>query len=152
MQRPGHHLAEFNTGILRHDWDDPRIAPFADALDRVNAIAQRSPGFVWRLSDDEMDAAQKDPKGVLGGNPRLASTLSVWEDGDSLRRFVHDTLHGRFMARASEWLLPEEAAMVLWWVPVGHRPTIEEAAARLDQFRSCGESEDAFGWKSLAKV
>ncbi|GGF52254.1 hypothetical protein GCM10011319_12160 [Mameliella alba] len=65
----GWHLAEFNIGILRYDWEDPRIAEFSDNLDRVFAVAERSPGYVWHMAEAEMDAAQTDPGGPLGGNP-----------------------------------------------------------------------------------
>lgn len=141
-------LASFNLGLLRHDWDDPRIAEFADNLDRVNAIAHRSEGFVWQMGPDKMDAAQRDPDGPLGGNPRLASTLSVWRDRDCLHRFVFRTLHRRFFDRRAAWFDPGQPGprLVLWWVPRGHRPTIGEAARRLDLRRDRGDSDDAFGW------
>ena len=73
-------LAEFNIGILKYDWEDPRVADFRDNLDAVFALAARSPGYVWHMGEDEMEAAQLDASGPLGGNPRTASTLSVWED------------------------------------------------------------------------
>ncbi|MGI9413652.1 MAG: DUF3291 domain-containing protein [Hyphomicrobiales bacterium] len=141
------HLAEFNIGVLRHDWDDPRVADFVDGLDRVNAIAARAPGFVWRLPDDDMEAAQRDPTGPLGGNPRTASTLSVWADVASLEHFVWHTLHKRFYDRRTEWFAPGQGVrLVLWHVPVGHRPTIGEAAARLTHLDAHGDTAFAFGW------
>ena len=93
------HLAEFNFGTLRYPWGDPRIAGFETALDQVNAIAARSPGFVWRMPDDAMDAAQTDPDGPLADRPNTASTLSVWTGAAPLYRFVTKTLHARIMAR-----------------------------------------------------
>lgn len=68
----GHHLAELNLGILKHDWDDSRVKDFVDGLDLVNGIAQRAPGFVWMMSGAQMEREQLDPKGALGGNPRMA--------------------------------------------------------------------------------
>lgn len=145
------HLAEFNIGILRHDWDDPRIAGFQSNLDRVNAIAQRSPGFVWQMGEDDMDAAQNDPAGPLGGNPRTASTLSVWQDADSLRHFVFNTLHKHFLDRRAEWFDPQPGPrLVIWEVAAGHRPSIAEAAARLDLLAREGDTDAAFGWAYLA--
>ncbi len=142
------HLAEFNIGTLKHDWDDPRVADFANNLDRVNAIAARSPGFVWRMSDDDMDSAQTDRAGVLGGNPRTASTLSVWEDLASLEAFVWNTVHKKFYDRRGEWYDGDQGLrLVLWHVPAGHRPTIEEAMARYTHLDRFGESDYAFGWK-----
>ncbi|MGI9475921.1 MAG: DUF3291 domain-containing protein [Hyphomicrobiaceae bacterium] len=141
------HLTEFNIGVLRHDWDDPRVADFADGLDQVNAVAARSPGFVWRLPDDDMEAAQCDPAGVLGGNPRTASTLSVWQDVAHLERFVWHTVHKRFFDRRNEWFAPGQGLrLVLWHVPVDHRPTIAEAAGRLAHLETHGDTAHAFGW------
>lgn len=143
-------LASFNIGVLRYDWDDPRVADFAENIDRVNNIAKRSPGFVWMLDDDAMDAAQNDPEGLLGGNPRTASTLSVWEDADSLGRFVWTTVHRAFYARRDEWYGPDQGPrLVLWRVAEGHRPTIAEAMDRLQHIDRHGPSAHAFGWDEI---
>ncbi|MGR3803576.1 DUF3291 domain-containing protein [Marinibacterium profundimaris] len=152
MQPVGHHIAEFNIGTLAHDWDDPRVADFVNNLDRVNAVAARSPGFVWRMTDDDMDAAQKDTGGVLGGNPRTASTLSVWEDVESLEHFVWNTVHKRFYDRRGEWYDEAENTgprLVMWWLAEGERPTIGDAKARLDHLAAHGDSDYAFGWAHL---
>lgn len=142
------HLAEFNIGILKHDWDDPRVKDFVDGLDLVNAVAARSPGFVWRLSDDDMDVAQNDQDGPLGGNPRTASTLSVWESVAALEAFVWNTVHRQFYARKDEWYdLSDALRFVMWWVPKGHRPTIAEAADRFRMLEINGPSNKAFGWR-----
>jgi hypothetical protein len=151
MQPAGHHIAEFNVGVLKHDWADPRVADFANNLDRVNAVAQRSPGFLWMLGEDAMDAAQNDPDGPLGGNPRTASTLSVWEDVASLERFVWTTVHKQFYDRRAEWYAPTDALrLVMWWVPTGHRPGIAEAMDRFRHLEAQGPSDHAFGWSHLA--
>ena len=144
-----HHLAEFNFGTLRHDWDDPRIADFQNNLDRVNGLAARSPGFVWRLDDAAMETAQLDANGVFD-NPRTASTLSVWEDFDSLWNFVWKTVHRRFYDRRAEWYDAKgNGNFVMWWVPVGHRPDVAEGMARFEQLQTHGSSDFAFGWKHL---
>lgn len=151
MKQPdGHHLAEFNLGELKYDWEDPRVADFRDNLDRVNGIAKRSPGFVWMLSEDEMEAAQNDAEGFLGGNPRLASTLSVWESVETLEHFVWNTLHKAFYDRKAEWYDPtDKPRLVMWWVPVGHRPDIGEAMSRYRKLEAEGDSPFAFGWAGL---
>ncbi|WP_370285370.1 DUF3291 domain-containing protein [Pseudooceanicola nanhaiensis] len=153
MSAPIRHIAEFNIGILRHDWDDPRIADFVNGLDRVNALAHRSPGFVWMLGNDDMEAAQLDAEGVLGGHPRTASTLSVWESADALGHFVWNTVHRQYYARRGEWYDDAEQApgprMVLWHVDAGHRPTIAEAKARLDHLAEHGPTDHAFGWDAV---
>lgn len=150
MTRPGHHLAELNLGILRHDWDDPRVKAFVDGIDLVNRVAERSPGFVWRMTDDDMDAAQNDPTGALGGDPRMASTMSVWEDVASLEAFVWNTVHRQFFERRAEWFdAVESIRLVMWWVPEGHRPSIGEGMERFRHLETHGDSEHAFGWKYL---
>lgn len=148
------HLAEFNIGILRYDWDDPRVADFANNLERVFAIARRSPGYVWHLEDDDMEAAQLDENGPLGGNPRTASTLSVWEDADSLRNFVWNTVHKRFYDRRGEWYDDKDQGLrlVMWWIPAGHRPEIAEAMERYRHLESRGETGYAFGWNRLNSI
>jgi len=151
LTQPPMPLAELNFGTLRHDWDDPRVAPFVEAIDKVNAIARRSPGFIWMLGDEEMDAAQKDPDGPFGDNKRVASTLSVWEDGASLMAFVHKTLHQRFMVRAADWFEPlDRSHLVMWPVAIGHRPTLAEGLERFRQWQAEGDTPMAFGAKGGA--
>ncbi|AUH35027.1 DUF3291 domain-containing protein [Paracoccus tegillarcae] len=150
MDRSGHHLAEFNLGVLKYDWDDPRVKGFVDGLDLVNGIAQRSAGFVWMLGEDEMDAAQRDPDGALDGNPRTASTLSVWEDVPSLEHFVWNTVHKQFYDRKDEWYDAVDAVrLVMWWVPIGYRPTLAEAMSRFRLLDEQGDGPEAFGWAWL---
>lgn len=141
------HIAEFNFGRLRHGWEDPRSADFVAGLDAVNAVAMRSPGFVWMLDGDAMDAVQRDPSGVFGGDPAIAATLSVWRSVAALRAFVHNTLHKRFFARGPEWFEPPAGPnFVMWPVPAGHRPSAAEAMARIDQLRDQGPGPSAFSW------
>lgn len=141
------HLAEFNKGILKYDWDDPRIADFANNLDLVNGVAQRADGFIWMLDEEGMEAAQLDKSGPLGGNPRTASTLSVWRDLAALEHFVWNTVHKRFYDRAGEWYDPHQGLrMVLWWVPEGHKPSVAEAVERFTHLQTHGDSDFAFGW------
>lgn len=144
------YLAEFNIGVLKYDWDDPRLSDFMNNLDRVYSIAERSAGYVWHLSGDEMDAVQKDTKGVLQGNPRIASTLSVWEDASSLEHFTWNTLHKQFYDRKNEWYAPEDQGwhghrLVMWHVPKGHRPDVNEAVDRLEHLAHHGDTKFAFG-------
>lgn len=144
MQR---HLAEFNWGVLRADWDSPVVAEFVEGLDKVNAAAERSDGFIWRLSDEAMEAGQLDPDGPMGGNPRAASTLSVWRDLPSLESFVFKSVHRIFWRRRTDWFEPGQGLrLVLWWVAPGTRPTLAEAVARADHLHAHGDTDHAFGW------
>ena len=143
-------LAEFNIGTLKYDWDDPRVADFQNNLDRVYDIARRSPGYIWHLEGEEMEAAQRDAQGVLGGNPRTASTLSVWQDAETLGNFVWNTVHKQFYDRKSEWYDPDQGLrLVMWWVPAGHIPTLPEAMERFHHLENHGNSDQAFGWSHL---
>lgn len=150
QQLADHHLAEFNFGTLKFDWDDPRVKAFVDGLDLVNGLAAQSSGFVWRLPDDDMDTEQNDPDGALGGNPRTASTLSVWESLASLENFVWKTVHRQFYLRKAEWYDAQgNGNFVMWWVPHGHRPTVREGMARWTHMTKHGNSDHAFGWSHL---
>lgn len=153
MQPKGHHLAELNFGTLLHDWDDPRVKGFVDGLALVNGLAAKSPGFVWRLSDDDMDHAQNDPNEAFGGDSRMASTLSVWEDAASLEHFVWNTVHRQFYERRAEWFAAVgNSHLVMWWVPVDYRPTVAEGLERWRHHEAHGDSDHAFGWKHLAEA
>lgn len=144
------HLAEFNFGTLAYPFGDPRIAGFEDAIDQVNDIGARSPGFVWRMSDDDMDAEQIDPHGVLSDRPNTASTLTVWEDPASLYHFVTRTLHARIMKGAPDWFVPGDSGhLVCWWVPEGSRPTVAEGMQRWRDLQQHGDTEMTFGAKHL---
>lgn len=147
------HLAEFNFGTLRYPWGDPRIAGFEEAVDQVNAIGARSPGFVWRMPDDDMDAAQNDPTGPLADRPNTASTLSVWEDAGALYRFVTKTLHARIMKGAPDWFDPGDSGhLVCWWVPGGHQPDVAEGMAMWQLLQDNGENEKLFGANRLKLI
>lgn len=143
------HLAELNLGVLKHDWDDPRVQGFVDGIDLVNRVAELSDGFIWRVSDEEMDAAQRDPDGPFG-NPRTASTMSVWRDQKSLEHFVWNTVHKRFYDRRAEWYdAVDSLRFVLWHVEEGTRPTLQEGMQRFRYLQANGDSDYAFGWDYL---
>jgi hypothetical protein len=135
----GYELAQFNIARMKAPLDSPVMADFVANLDRINALADRSPGFVWRLQE-EGNATAFRPFGE-----ETIVNMSVWADVKSLNEFVYRSDHTRIMRRRREWFerMPE-ASMVLWWVPKGHRPTVAEAAARLNLLREQGPTPDAF--------
>jgi hypothetical protein len=146
-------LAEFNFGTLAYPWGDPRIAGFENAVAQVNAIGARSPGFVWRLGDDDMDDAQLDPHGALAGRPNTASTLSVWQDAAALYHFVTRTFHARIMKGAPDWFVPGDSGhLVCWWVPDGHFPSVAEGMENWQTLQTNGANEMIFGASELREL
>ena len=144
------HLAQLNIARLKYDFEDPRVADFANNLELVNGIAERSEGFVWRLVDDggadAIDIRAFD-------DPAVIVNMSVWQTPEHLERFVWNTVHKRFYQRRAEWfLVMEKQHFVLWWVEEGHEPTVAEAKARLDHLDAHGDSDFAFGWSHLPHV
>jgi len=138
-------LAQLNIGIIRGPIDSPVMAEFVANLDRINALADRSPGFVWRLQTEEGNATAIRP---YPENENMAVNLSVWTGVDALRRFVFQSAHVEIMRRRREWFEKmDEAFLVLWWVPKGHRPSVEEAKARLEMLRRRGATPDAFTFR-----
>jgi len=148
-QLAGRHLAQLNVGHIRYPTDDPRVAEFMGALDSVNPLAERSPGFVWRLKDDNGNAT--DIK--VSDDPQFIINMSVWETPEQLEHFVWNTVHKRIYQKKGNWFEPMQTPhFVLWWIPAGHLPTTAEALARLDHLTKHGPSEHAFGWESLPNV
>jgi hypothetical protein len=138
-------LAQLNTARPLYPLDTPALADFVAALAPVNALADASPGFVWRLLTEPGDAT-----GVRwGGDDELIVTLSVWESVLALADFVYGGEHLAVMRRRREWFVPmDQAVTVLWWVPAGHRPTVDEAALRLGALRREGPSPYAFTFRT----
>lgn len=135
-----HQLAQLNIAALKAPIDSPELKDFVDNLDRINALAESSPGFAWRLKGDGNDATSLRP---LGDN--IIVNMSVWDDVEGLRNFVYQTAHVEILRRKREWFTRmAESYMVLWWVPKGHQPTVAEAAAKLTQLRQHGPSREAF--------
>lgn len=150
MEQPhGTQLAQLNVATALDDLDSPRLASFVGALDRINAVAEQSPGFVWRLKDEGGSAVDIQ----TAPDPRLIVNLSVWDTPSDLEHFVWNTIHKRVYEKKAKWFeAPKTAHFVMWWVPAGHEPTAEEALARLDDLNANGPSERAFGWESLPNV
>jgi len=137
-------LAQLNIGIVRGPMDSAIMAEFAANLERINALADASPGFVWRLQTEDGDATAIRPF----ENENMLVNMSVWQDLEQLRQFVYRSAHAEFLRRRREWFERMSAAyLVLWWVPQGHRPPIAEAIARLEALRSRGPHAEAFDFR-----
>jgi hypothetical protein len=143
------HLAELNVGRLLAPTDDPRVAEFMAALDRVNGMGKRMPGFVWMM-EGSGEPGTGNTEAKIGGDPQYVSNLTVWESVETLENFVWNTVHRAFYERRQEWFeVLGKMHFVMWWVPAGHRPTLDEALERLEHLRAHGDSDHAFGWKHL---
>ena len=141
---PTHHLAQLNLGLFRARLDADEMAEFAAALEPINALAEASAGFVWRLTGD--DGASSSYVEVPGADdPLMAPNLSVWEDLESLRHFMYKSGHAIYLRRRGEWFQKQDGPInVLWWLPAGEIPTLEDAVQRLHDLRDHGPSER--GW------
>lgn len=139
-----YHLAQLNVAQLLQPIDHPDTQEFKANLHRINALAEASEGFIWRLKDEE-EAAQPP---VFPEEPSFISTLSVWTSPELLKNYVYKTEHGAFFKRRKAWFAPLTAAnYVLWWIPVGYKPTNAEARERLLHLRQHGETEFAFSFR-----
>ncbi|MFH8338410.1 DUF3291 domain-containing protein [Streptomyces sp. AM6-12] len=138
---PAYELAQVNIARLRHPLESAELKDFVDGLDPVNAVADASDGFVWRLQSDSGNATDVP---VLG-DAWMIVNLSVWRDPEALTAFMYRGLHRELLARRREFFERlDEAVTALWWVPAGHRPAVAEAEDRLLHLRAHGPTPYAF--------
>lgn len=143
-------LAQLNIGKLVSAKDDPAVAAFMNGLELVNSIAERSPGFVWRLKDDTGPGATDL---VVTDDPRVIVNMSVWESVETLEDFVWKTLHEKFYRKRGNWFEPWSGPhLVLWWWDKSEMPTLAEGLRRLELLVTQGSTEDAFGWSHLREA
>ena len=139
------HLAQLNVARAFAPLDSQVLADFMAALDRINALAEATPGFVWRLKSSSGSAVDVR----YGDDDRLIVNMSVWRSPEELFDFVYRSAHTAVMQRRRQWFEKlGEAHQVLFWVPVGHVPSLEEAMARLDELGQRGPSPSAFTFKA----
>ena len=137
-------LAQLNIGRLVAAQESPEVAEFMAALDRINALAESSDGFVWRLRDDAGNATSFR----IARDRRLIPNLSVWTDIESLQDFMYRTDHVDFLRRRREWFEPlGREHLVLWWIDDGHQPGLDEALDRLERLERDGPSALAFTFR-----
>jgi len=148
MQQPAGpaewHLAQLNVARAVAPLESPALADFMGALDRINALAEQSDGFVWRLTGASGNATDVRP----ADDPDLLVNLTVWRSAEALFDFTYRTAHVELMRRRRDWFeAPAEAYLVLWWIPAGHVPSVDEALARLAHLRAHGPTAQAFTFK-----
>jgi hypothetical protein len=137
-------LAQLNIGVIKSPMDSPVMAEFAANLERINAMAESAAGFVWRLQTDDGDATAIRPF----DNDNMLINMSVWQDIESLSAYVYKSAHVEIMRRRREWFeRMEQAFLVLWWMPKGHRPSVSEAIEKLELLRAKGPTADAFTFR-----
>lgn len=135
-----YHLAQMNIAIMKESLESPSMAGFVNNLERINALADASSGFIWRLQTEDGDATSVR---AMGDDTLI--NISVWNDVESLNAYVYESVHVEIMRRRKEWFeRMRDAYVVLWWIPKDHRPTTAEAIDKLALLRKNGPSEDAF--------
>ena len=137
-------LAQANLAIARYPMDDAAMASFVERLDEINALAESSNGFVWRMQGEEMDAEAQ----AVFDEPRALFNLTVWQDLECLQNYVYRSAHGDVLRQRSQWFeKPARAPFVLWWIDAGHLPTITEAHERFVKLWEDGPGESAFTFR-----
>lgn len=143
------HLAQLNIGRMLAPVDSEIMVGFTSKLDEINALADEAEGFVWRLQTDEGDATALRPF----DDDMMIVNMSVWESREALHTYTYKTVHAQFIKNRKEWFERLSTPhMVLWWIPAGHIPTVEEALEKLAVFEDKGATAEAFTFSKLFTV
>lgn len=143
------HLVQVNIAEIRHaSIDAPEMKSFTDRVDAINALARRSPGFVWTLEGDDGVGATRVE--VFPENPNIIIQLSKWDSVESLFQFAYKTAHAKLIAAREDWFVevPNLANLALWWVEDDHFPTIAEAKSKMTRLFREGPTPGAFNFKT----
>lgn len=136
-----YHLAQINVARLIAPLDDPQIAEFVAQLEPINALADRAPGFVWRLKSESGNATEI----AYNEDPFIIVNMSVWESVEALRAYVYGSDHVRVFRDRAKWFEKSAKPMYcLWWVPAGHAPTVAEGRERLEHYQRYGATQFSF--------
>lgn len=141
-----YHVAQVNIGRIRAELDDPIMAGFVNRLAEVNALADSSPGFVWRLQTDQGNATYLRPY----ADERTILNMSVWESVEALQHYVFKTAHVELLRQRQAWFEKFAGSYsAMWWVPAGHIPGVDEAKKRLAHLEAHGPTQFAFTFKTI---
>ncbi len=144
------HLAQLNISRWKIDKTSQLAGGFTDNVERINALAERSEGFVWRLLDEQRDQFGAN---AVCPDPETEMTLSVWQNVEQLEYFVWNTVHKQIYLNKDNWFgALDSHHFVMWHIEEGHLPTLEEAKERLDYLDMHGNSDFAFDWSHLPHV
>ena len=139
------HLAQINIGRMKGPLDGPIMAGFMARLDDLNALAERSDGFVWRMQGEAGNNTYLRPY----EDERIIVNMSVWESIEALRAYVYKSAHAELLKQRHDWFEKFESPMLaLWWIPAGHIPTIDEAKERLASLDARGPTPFAFTFRT----
>ncbi len=136
-----YHLAQLNVARMVAELEDPIMKEFVDNLDRINALAEQSPGFVWRFQTEEGDATAER----AFDDQQILVNMSVWESIEALKQYVYQSTHVEFLRRKKQWFTTfGKPYVVLWWIPADHTPTVAEAKTKLQSLTDQGPTSQAF--------
>jgi hypothetical protein len=142
----GYQLAQVNIGRFRAPINSPIMEGFRQQLDPINALADQTPGFVWRLQTEDGNATAIRP---YEGDDLMAINMSVWESLEALQRFVYKSHHVETLRDRHQWFEPIEGPILaLWWIPAGHIPTVADARERLQYLKDHGPTPQAFTFRT----
>jgi Domain of unknown function (DUF3291) len=141
-----YHIAQVNIGQIKGPLDGPTMAEFVSRLDEINGLADRSPGFVWRLQTSAGNATYFRPF----DDDHILVNMSIWETVEALRHYVYHTAHAELLRQRQRWFEKFAGAYAaLWWVPQGHIPGIDEAKKRLSHLERHGPTQFAFTFQTV---
>lgn len=140
------HLAQVNIGVAKFAYEDPRFAEFVGNLDRINELADQSPGFVWRYAAEDEYEAGRD----AFGDDSLLFNMSMWESKEALMNYVYHSDHVHILRKRAEWfVIQDRPILALWWQPAGTIPTVLESRHRLEMLAQAGPTKDAFTFRNF---
>ncbi len=140
------HVAQLNIAAALYPIDDQRMGRFVEQLDDINALADNSPGFIWRLQSESGNATDI----VVDDDPMLIVNMSVWRDVEALFDFAYKSAHRHVLADRRNWFKrPDRAYQALWWVKAGYQPSVDAGMAKLRLLRTSNPSAQAFTFKAI---
>jgi len=140
------HLAQVNIAVAKYNYEDPLFAGFVDNLDRINALADDAPGFVWRYIGEDETAAGRDEF----DDEKLLFNMSLWESKAALMDYVYQTAHVEILRKRADWFLPSSSpSLALWWHPAGSMPSVADANQRLETLHQNGPCAEAFTFRNF---
>ncbi len=141
-----YHIAQANIALGRAPLTDPVMRGFVEQLDYMNVVADRAPGFVWRVQTEDGDATAIR----VFDNPLMIFNMSVWASIEDLHEYVFESDHGGPVRNRRTWFIKmDRPHSVLWWVPAGKHPSVAEAERRLTLLHKHGPSPAAFTFAKL---